>query len=109
MDSLSHSCCCGTMRLGLFSNLSSTQTLKTSAKDVLLERGVGGGVSDRKLLCLNFVSEDLVNIYVSLCPSSRSIRNRKVLLEYSEYMKMFLFDDDFFDAAQSSHSTEKKI
>lgn len=73
------------------------------------ERSGGGGVSDRKLLCLNFVSEDLVNIYVSLCPSSRSIRNRKVLLEYSEYMKMFLFDDDFFDAAQSSHSTEKKI
>ena len=95
------------MRLGLFSNLSSTQTLKTSAKDVLLEKGGWGG-GDRKPLCLNFVSEDLVNIYGSLCPSSRGIRNRKVLLEYPEYMKMFSFDDDFSHAAQSSQSTEKK-
>ena len=62
------------MRRGLFSNLSSSLTLTPQWKG-------GGGGSDGKQLYLNFVSEDLVNIYCVLYVLWNKCEDRKVLCE----------------------------
>ncbi len=83
MDSLSHSCCVWNNEAETLLKPLQHPNITASAEDVLWSRGErhNGWRSDGKQLCLNFVSDDLVNIYRFLCPSLRGIRNRKVLLE----------------------------
>lgn len=68
-----------------------------------------GRRSDGEQLCLNFVSEDLVNIYRFLCPSLRGIKKQEGLIRKGFHfftgMKMFLSVDSFLLTAQGDYQT----